>query len=66
MAHDKSQVSKLRIFTDPSDPDAVLVLMDDSMPGAIPVIPTAAASKYWAHPAQSNAHKASKEITARL
>jgi len=66
MAHDKTQVSKLRIFTDPQDPDAVLVLVDDSMPGTIPVIPTVAANKYWAHPSNANAPRASKRIWARL
>jgi hypothetical protein len=66
MAHDKSQVSKLRIFTDPNDPDAVLVLVDGSMPGTIPVIPTVAANKYWAYPSKANAPSASKRTTARL
>ena len=49
MAHDKRQMARLRILSDPNDPDAVLVLMDDPVTGTIPVIPTAAADRYWAH-----------------
>ena len=47
----RRQNRRLHILWDPHDPDAVLVLMDDSLPGAIPVIPTSAAHSYWAYPA---------------
>jgi hypothetical protein len=42
----------LHIFTDPADPDIVLVLANDAIPGALPVIPTPLAHAYWAHPSR--------------
>jgi hypothetical protein len=43
-------MQRLHIFSDPDDPDVFLVVRDASEPGAIPVIPTAVAEAYWAHP----------------
>jgi len=45
----KRQTDRLPILMDPKDPDAVLVVTDDSVPGAIPVIPTSVAHSCWAY-----------------
>src|SRR5664279_2268833 len=50
MKGDKQRRCALHIRTLPEQPDAFLVVMDDSEPGAVPVIPTAMAESYWAHP----------------
>jgi len=42
---------RIRILVDPTDPDVAMVCADDSVLGAIPVIPTSAAQSYWMHPA---------------
>jgi hypothetical protein len=46
----KHKTPRFHIFTDPADPDTFLVVRDASEPRAIPVIPTAIAESYWAHP----------------
>jgi len=46
----KQGTKRLHILMDPADPDAVLVT-DIPIPGAIPVIPTFIALRYWAYPA---------------
>ena len=50
MNGDKQLRSTLHICTLPEQPDVFLVVTDDSEPGAVPVIPTAMAESYWAHP----------------
>jgi len=53
MKAQRREKRRLHILVDPWDPDAVLVVADDSIPGAIPVIPTPAAEAYWAYPARA-------------
>ena len=52
MANANHQTHRLHIFTDPADPDVVAVLANDSVPGAIPVLPTGMAYLDRAHPSQ--------------
>ena len=47
---DTHQTSRLRIRTDPDDPDVFLVVRDASEPRAIPMIPTPMAESFWVHP----------------
>jgi len=42
-------VTSLRIVADPVDPDAILVVANEQVPGGIRVIPTAAAYAFWTH-----------------
>ena len=41
---------RLRIYADPTDPETCVILVNDSVPGGIPVIPTPVAESYWMHP----------------
>ena len=54
MNGDKQLRSTLHICTLPEQPDVFLVVTDDSEPGSVPVIPTAMAESYWAHPRRSD------------
>jgi hypothetical protein len=54
MNGDKQLRSTLHICTLPEQPDVFLVVTDDSEPGAVPVIPTAMAESYWAHPRRAD------------
>ena len=54
MNGDKQPRSTLHICTVPEQPDVFLVVTDASEPGAVPVIPTAMAESYWAHPRRAD------------
>lgn len=47
---------RFHVCTRPDEVDAFVVVADGSEPDALPVIPTAMAETYWAHP--SNRHRA--------
>jgi hypothetical protein len=49
VAKDKAPKKRLHLLFNPYDPDVVLVLANDSVPGTIPVIPTQAVTSYWVH-----------------
>jgi hypothetical protein len=55
----KRQTERLRICKEAHEPDAFLVVSDDSEPDAVPVIPTPMAHSYWAHPSHSGTAAAS-------
>ena len=54
MNGDRQPRTTLHICTLPEQPDVFLVVTDDSEPGSVPVIPTAMAESYWAHPRRAD------------
>jgi hypothetical protein len=60
MGERKTPTSRLHIHVLPALPDVFLVVRNVREPGALPVIPTALAESYWAHPSNTGAKTSSE------
>jgi hypothetical protein len=59
MKERKKQTRRLHLLTNPKQPDIFMGMSDDAVLDPPPVIPTARARSYWAHPSQSGFSAAS-------